>query len=146
MARYLFGEVKTVHATFSKGLMKHVPKYNVEDASCANLQFASGLCGTIFSGCFLQGYGKVGLDIWCPTVKYEYAGRSQLTVSEAGKAPETLGVGNDFGTEIVKTFIAAAKSGDGSKLKSSYSDAVRSLAVVDAANESMKTGQAVKVK
>jgi hypothetical protein len=79
-------------------------------------------------------------------VKYEYAGRSQLTVSEAGKAPETLGVGNDFGTEIVKTFIAAAKSGDGSKLKSSYSDAVRSLAVVDAANESMKTGQAVKVK
>jgi predicted dehydrogenase len=146
MARYLFGEVKTVHATFSKGLMKHIPKYTVEDASCVNLQFRSGLCGTIFSGCFLQGYGKVGLDIWCPTVKYEYAGRSQLTISEAGKAPETIGVGNDFGGEIVKTFIAAVKSGDGSKLKSTYSDAVKSLAVVAAANESMATGAAVKVK
>ncbi|MBM3499923.1 MAG: Gfo/Idh/MocA family oxidoreductase [Armatimonadetes bacterium] len=146
MARYLFGDVKTVHATFSKGLMADVPKYNVEDASCVNLQFKSGLCGTIFSGCFLKGYGKVGLDIWCPTVKYEYAGRSQLTVSEAGQAPETVGVGNDFGGEIVRTFINAVKSGNGSKLKSSYSDAVKSLAVVDAANESMRTGQAVKVK
>ena len=146
MARYLFGEVKTVLATFSKGLMKHVPKYNVEDASCVNLQFKSGLCGTIFSGCFLQGYGKVGLDIWTPDTLYEYAGRSRLTVKKAGAEPETLNVGNDFGTEIVKTFVNAVKSGDGTKLKSTYSDAVESLAVVDAANESMKTGAAVKVR
>ncbi|MGQ9729844.1 MAG: Gfo/Idh/MocA family protein [Candidatus Zipacnadales bacterium] len=146
MARYLFGEVKFVHATFSKGLMKHVPKYNVEDASCVNLQFKSGLCGTIFSGCFLQGYGKVGLDIWCPTVLYEYAGRSRLTVREAGKEPQTFQVGNDFGGEIVRRFISAVRSGDGSKLKSTYTDAVKSLAVVDAANESMATGEAVRVR
>ncbi|HJN17344.1 MAG TPA: Gfo/Idh/MocA family oxidoreductase [Armatimonadota bacterium] len=146
MARYLLGDVKTVHATFSKGLMKDVPKYNVEDASCVNLQFKSGLCGTIFSGCFLKGYGKVGLDIWCPEVKYEYAGRSTLTVSAVGQEAETLGVGNDFGTDIVRTFINAVKKGDGSKLKSTYADAVSSLAVVDAANESMKTKQAVRVK
>ncbi len=146
MARYLFGDVKTVHATFSKGLMKDVPKYNVEDASAVNLQFKSGLCGTIFSGCFLKGYGKVGLDIWCPDTLYEYAGRSRLTVKKAGAEPETLNVGNDFGTEIVKTFINAVKTGDASKLKSTYSDAVKSLAVVDAANESMATGLAVKVK
>ena len=146
MARYLLGDVKKVHATFSKGLMKDVPKYNVEDASCVNLQFKSGLCGTIFSGCFLKGYGKVGLDLWCPEVKYEYAGRSQLTVSKVGAEPETLSVGNDFGGEIVKTFINAVKKGDGSKLKSTYADAVKSLAVVDAANESMATGEAVRVK
>jgi predicted dehydrogenase len=146
MARYLFGDVKTVHATFSKGLMKHVPKYSVEDASCVNLQFKSGLCGTIFSGCFLQGYGKVGLDIWTPDTLYEYAGRSRLTIKKAGAEPETLSVGNDFGGEIVKTFISAVKSGNGSKLKSTYSDAVKSLAVVAAANESMATGQAAKVK
>ena len=35
--------------------------------------------------------------------------------------------------------------GDQSLLKSSYADAAKSLAVVLAANESMKTGQAVKV-
>jgi myo-inositol 2-dehydrogenase/D-chiro-inositol 1-dehydrogenase len=145
MARYLFGEVKTVHATWSKGLMKAVPKYNVEDASCVNLQFKSGLCGTIFSGCFLKGYGKVGLDIWTPEVLYEYGGRSKVVIRKAGAEPETLNVGNDFGAEIVKTFINAVRKGDGSKLKSTYADAAKSLAVVLAANESMATGQAVKV-
>jgi myo-inositol 2-dehydrogenase / D-chiro-inositol 1-dehydrogenase len=145
MARYLFGEVKTVHATFSKGLMRDVPKYNVEDASCVNLQFKSGLCGTIFSGCFLKGYGKVGLDIWCPEVLLEYAGRSSLVIKHPGQEPEVRRVGNPFGQEIVKTFLTAAKTGDGSKLKSTYADAVKSLAVVLAANESMATGQAVKV-
>ena len=145
MARYLLGEVKTVHATWSKGLMKHVPKYNVEDASCINLQFKSGLCGTIFSGCFLKGYGKVGLDIWTPEVLYEYSGRSRVVISKAGAEPKTLEVGNDFGTQIVKTFITAVKTGDGSKLKSTYADAVKSLAIVLAANESMATGEAVRV-
>ncbi len=145
MARYLFGDVKTVHAVYSKGLMTDVPKYTVEDASAVNLQFKSGLCGTIFSGCFLKGYGKVGLDIWCPDVKFEYAGRSSLVINRAGQDPEVRGVGNPFGQEIVKTFLNAVKSGDASKLKSTYADAVKSLAVVLAANESMKTGQAVKV-
>jgi len=145
MARYLLGEVKTVHATFSKGLMTDVPKYNVEDASAVNLQFKSGLCGAIFSGCFLKGYGKVGLDIWCPDVLFEYAGRSSLVIRRPGQEPEVRQVGNPFGQEIVKTFLNAVKTGDGSKLKSTYADAVKSLAVVLAANESMKTGQAVKV-
>ena len=146
MARYLFGDVKLVHATWSKGLMTDVPRYNVEDASCVNLQFKSGLCGTIFSGCFLKGYGKVGLDIWTPEVLYEYSGRSALTIHKAGAEPETLRVGNPFGQEIVSTFLNAVRTGDGSKLRSTYADAVKSLAVVVAANESMKTGEAVRVR
>jgi len=146
MARYLFGEVKLVHAAWSKSLMADVPRYNVEDASCVNLQFKSGLCGTIFSGCFLKGYGKVGLDIWTPEVLYEYSGRSALNIRKAGAEAETLHVGNPFGQEIVSTFLSAVRTGDGSKLKSTYADAVKSLAVVLAANESMKTGEAVRLR
>lgn len=144
MARYLFGEVKAVHATWSKGLMEDVPGYDVEDATCANLQFESGLCGTIFSGCFTKGYSKVGLDIWCPTVKIEYAGRRSLTVTEVGKEPVTYQVGNDFLFEIDATFIKAVKKQDQSLLRSSYTDACRSLAVPLAANESIETGQVAK--
>jgi predicted dehydrogenase len=145
MARYLFGEVKAVHAVYSKGLMKHIPKYTVEDASAVNLTFKSGLCGTIFSGCFLNGWGKVGLDMWCPDMKIEYSGRSQMTVTEPGKDPETAAVGNDFLAEIDKTFVKAIQKNDQSLLKSNYADAAASLKVVLAANESMETGQAVKV-
>lgn len=141
MARYLLGEVGAVHCTSSTGLMTDVPNYDVEDATCVNLQFASGLCGTIFSGCFLKGApGKVGLDIWCPTVKMEYAGRSKLTITEAGKEPVVYEVGNQFLMDIDRTFINAVKKQDQALLKSSYADACRSLAVPLAANESIETG------
>ena len=144
MARNLFGEVKSVHATWSKGLMEDVENYDVEDATAVNLQFESGLCGTIFSGCFTRGYNKVGLDIWCPEVKLEYAGRRSLTVTEVGKDPVTYTVGNEFLPEIDKTFIKAVKKQDQSLLKSSYADACRSLAVPLAANESIETGEVAK--
>lgn len=144
MARNLFGEVASVHCTSSTGLMADVPNYDIEDATCVNLQFENGLCGTIFSGCFAKGYGKVGLDMWCPTMKIEYAGRSSLTISEAGKAPKTFTVGNNFLLDIDKTFIKAVKAGDQSLLKTSYADACRSLAIPLAANESIATGKAVK--
>ncbi len=144
MARNLFGEVASVGATWSKGLMTDVENYSVEDASCANLQFESGLCGTIFSGCFAKGYGKVGLDIWCADMKIEYSGRSSLTVTEVGKDPVTFGVGNNFLLDIDKTFIKAVKKGDQSLLRSTYADACRSLAVPLAATESMETGEIVK--
>ncbi len=143
MARNLFGEVKSVHCAWSTGLMTDVPNYDVEDATAVNLQFESGLCGTIFSGCFAKGYGKVGLDIWCPTMRIEYAGRSSLTVSEVGQEPVTETVGNDFLLDIDKTFIAAVKKGDPCLVKSTYADACRSLALPLAANESVLTGLAV---
>lgn len=146
MARNLFGEVAKVHCTYSTGLMEDVENYSVEDATCVNLQFESGLCGTIFSGCFLKGYGKVGLDIWCPTMKIEYAGRSSLTVTEAGKEPVTDKVQNEFLKDIDRTFIQAVTKQDQSLLKSSYADACRSLAIPLAANQSIETGQAVEPK
>ncbi len=141
MARNLFGEVASVHCTWSTGLMSEVPNYDIEDATCVNLQFASGLCGTIFSGCFAKGYSKVGLDIWCPGMKIEYAGRSKLTITEAGQAPVEYSVGNNFLLDIDKTFIKAVRAGDQSLLKSSYADACRSLAVPLAASDSIATGQ-----
>ncbi len=144
MARNLFGEVKSVGATWSKGLMVDVENYDVEDASCVNMQFGSGLCGTIFSGCFAKGYSKVGLDIWCSNMKIEYSGRSSLTITQVGKEPVTYEVGNNFLGDIDKTFIKAVKKQDQSLLRSSYVDACRSLAVPLAATESMETGQVVK--
>lgn len=147
MARYLFGEVKSVQAVYSKGLMLDVPDYTVEDATAVNLQFESGLCGTIFSACFLKGVGnKIGLDILCQGMKIEYAGRRQLTVSAAGKDPEVTEVGNAFGAEIDQTFIKAVQKAKKdpvaaqAMLKSSYTDACNSLAIPLAANESMETG------
>lgn len=143
-ARYLFGEVKSVQAVFSKGLMKDVPKYNIEDASAVNLTFKSGLCGTIFSACCLS-VGKNGLDIWSKDAMYEYTERVSLRIKRGNHEEHFYPTANDYGQEIDEAFIAAIQKNDQSLLKSSYADAAKTLAVVLAANESMQTGQVVKV-
>jgi len=51
----------------------------------------------------------------------------------------------DAGTMCDRTFIDAVISGDGSKIRSPYGEAISTLAAVLAANESIKTGQPVKV-
>lgn len=144
MVRYLFGEVKSVHAVYSKGLMKDVPKYNIEDASAVNLTFKSGLCGTVFSACCLA-VGKNGIDIWTKTGMYEYTERTSLRIRRGNREEHSYPTGNDYGQEIDEAFIAAVKKQDQSLLKSSYEDAARSLAIVLAANESMTQGECVKL-
>ena len=49
------------------------------------------------------------------------------------------------GEYVATSDLGAVKKGDQSLLKSDYADAVKSLAVCLAANESMSTGEAVKV-
>jgi myo-inositol 2-dehydrogenase/D-chiro-inositol 1-dehydrogenase len=144
MVRYLFGEVKSVHAVSSKGLMKDVPKYNIEDASAVNLQFKSGLCGTVFSACCLA-IGKNGIDIWSKESVFEYTERTSLRIKRADREEHFYPTVDDYGQKIDDAFIAAIKKNDQSLLLSSYPDAAKSLAIVLAANESMATGEAVKL-
>jgi myo-inositol 2-dehydrogenase / D-chiro-inositol 1-dehydrogenase len=124
--------------------MKDVPKYNIEDASAVNLQFKSGLCGTVFSACCLA-IGKNGIDIWSKNAMYEYTERTSLRIKRASREEHFYPTVDDYGQKIDEAFIAAIQKKDQSLLKSSYADAVKSLAVVLAANESMETGLTVKL-
>jgi predicted dehydrogenase len=45
-----------------------------------------------------------------------------------------------------KTFIDAVRTGDSSKIKSSFEDAVKTLKVTLAANESAKIGKAISTE
>jgi len=143
LARYLFGDVKTVFASGSKGLMKHVPKYNVEDSSAVTLQFQSGLVGVIFSSCCLER-GRSGLDIYCTDSFVEYKERSSLEITQADRR-EFYKMTDDLALAENKAFIDAVRTKKPDKVRSSYPDCVKTLAVCIAANESMATGKAVKV-
>jgi len=145
MARYLFGEVKCVYAGGTTGLMTDVENYNIEDASAATLHFESGLVGVIFSACFLTVGRKSGIDIFCKDAYIEYKERKSIKIMTQGKEPEEREVGNDFLFETDRTFIEAIQKGDGSAIRSPYSDAVRSLELSIAANKSMETGQPVAI-
>lgn len=144
MARYLFGDVKTVYAGGRTGLMTDVEDYDIEDASAATLIFENGTLATIFSACFLSCGHRGGLDIYTKDMAIEYRERKSITVVQ-GDRSEYIEVGNDYWQEMDNAFIEAVRTGDGSKLRCPYSDAVKTQQVVVAVNRSLETGEPVSV-
>ncbi len=144
LARYLFGEVEKVVAYGRTGLMDDINDYNVEDASSATLYFKNGVVGTIFSACFLSYGGRCGMDIYLKDLAIEYKERTSIKITEPNKSTE-INVGNDFGLLEDQVFVEAVMKKDGTKIRSSYSDAIKTLAVTLAVNESIASGKPVEV-
>ena len=144
MARYLFGDVKTVYAGGRTGLITDVEDYDIEDASAATLIFENGMLATLFSACFLSCGHRGGLDIYTKDMVIEYKERKSITVVQADRS-ECIEVGNDYWQEMDNAFIEAELTGDGSKLRCPYSDAVKTQQVVMAVNRSLETGEPVSV-
>ena len=139
MTRYLFGEVVAVQAFGRRGIMEDVPEYDTEDASAVNLQFESGVIGTVYSGCFAQSFGKNGIDVYCKNAKLEYTERGGFKAMEPNLTVE-MKTGNDYGQEEDDVFIEAILGNDQSIILAPYSEAAKNLEVVLAANESMDNG------
>ncbi len=145
MIRYLFGEVIEVYAAGTKGITeKKIPKCDVEDASSETLKMKRGLVGTIFSANFFKYKGKNGIDIFTEEIGIEYVERTSIKIIQP-EGHEFIKVANDPGMLEDQIFIEAVKSGDASKIRSSYSDAIKSLEVTLAANESMTTAKPVRL-
>jgi len=144
LARYLFGEVKTVHAVKRTGLVPDAD-YDVEEASAVSMEFESGVFGIMFSACFIKaGMKRSGLDIFCADGSLEYHLRRSLVLSTA-EGTETWEVKNNCTIDMDRTFVEAVRAGDGSKILSPYADAVKSAEVSIAANESMETGKTINL-
>lgn len=139
-ARYLLGEVESVSAMASTGLMTHVENYNVEDASAVTMKFKRGTVATIFSACYVNGRGgKSGLELYFPDSRAEYSLRHAVKYFTKNEVREQIR-GNDNGIDCDRAFIEAVKAKDQSKVRSPYADAVKSLQIVLAATESLAEG------
>lgn len=143
LVRYLFGEVEKVFAVEKKGLIKDVKNYNIEDASSVTLVLKSGLVGTICSACFLSCGGKVGMSIYLKDRVIEY--NREIKIIEQNQEVK-ISSSIDAGLLEDQIFIEAVKTKDTSRIRSTYSDALKTLALTLAADESMRTGRAVKVR
>ncbi len=143
LARYLFGEVERVFAVEKKGLMSEVRNYNIEDASSVTLLFESGLIGTIYSACFLSCGDKVGMSIYFKDTVIEYNGGIKIIEpNQETKISSSV----DVGLLEDQVFIEAVKSKDTSRIRSTYSDALKTLALTLAAVESMRTRKVIEVR
>lgn len=173
--RYLFGDMESVYAVATRGFVKESewPGYDTDDASTTIFKFKSGLAATMITGCYsLNGASwDSKMTFGSRSSRLDYHLISHVNIyglNEQDKADEIAGVikgdgmqrrneneqgirirtSGDFDSRCMRAFIDAVISGspeDIKKIKSPYCDAVKSLAAVLGANESMKTGRVVKL-
>jgi len=140
LLRDLFGEVEQVQALNRCGMMTDVENYDTDDGSCVLLRFRNGIIGTVASGCFTTFGGEHGMTVFARDARLEFGGTS-FRIREPNMTIECK-AGNDHGQEEDETFVRAVLTGDPSEIRSPYADALRSLEVVLAVNESMEKGGA----
>jgi len=142
LARYLVGDVRRVFASYALRAMSDVPNLDVPDVGTAVLEFESGAIGTISNTCVLDFGYTVGLHIVCRGLVIEVGGGARIM--ERDKVEEVEGKTNANQAEN-RVFIDAVKSGKRDAIRSDYADAVKTLAVTLACNESAATGKPVEV-
>lgn len=140
LARYLAGEV--VEVTAAGNSSPPAEGADVDSATAATLRFASGAVGTLAATCVLGWKERAGLEI--------YADGLALALSETGLVVRTPdGVRTvDSDPEsariaVDRAFIDAVR-GDGSDIRVTYAEALRTHALAVAVAEAAASGRAVE--
>ena len=142
LIRYFLGNVESVQAYGIKGVSDGIADF--EECTVCNLKFKNGAVASITSTCVARAHDNfatelVGDDIYL-----------KLT-HDLGLRGQIGGEGIDFtGAEAgyfrqVEQFIKAVEANDQRLVRSSYEDALMTLAVTLAANRSLETGQVEQV-
>ena len=143
LARYLLGEVESVHAMARTGLMEDVPSYDVHDASVTNLRFHSGAVASITSACMLSAGGHVGLDIYQKNQVLRLASGALTIDRPSGR--EVVELGNNPTQAEDRAFLQAVQTGDAAGIRCDYAEAVKTLAVTLAATQSAIEGRVLSL-
>lgn len=169
--RYLYGEPDTVFSMNATGLIENTPEnYDTDDLSVTAVKFKNGTLGTISTGCYatagaaydskivfsgagtrceleilnqLRIYGEAPAETEEKKDGFVVKGDGALTASSGG--PAVYKQEGDAGVLCDRTFIEAAMAGDPTRVRSTYRDALRSLAFTMACNMSMESGAPVKI-
>lgn len=141
MMRYVVGEVESLYAGYALRGLTDVPNLDIPDVTTLSLRFANGAMGTLTATCMLNwamGAQLNGLHIVARDQLIHLAGNA--AVIKQGARTDTIGDdGIDALLEADAAFITAIATGRSDGLLSTYADALRTLAVTLAANESSIT-------
>lgn len=138
MMRFLAGEVSEVYCASANQVLKEI---DCPDFNAVSLKFASGAVGSITtSWAYAQDWSHANIV----EILFENAGLrwtyGKLSIARDGKVEDQ----EKPGPTIDEVFVNAVKTGDGSAIRSPFSDGVKTLALTLAMNESARTGQAVR--
>lgn len=140
LMRYLIGEVDTVYTQQASRLLHEI---DCADVHCVSFRFQNGVIGSLTtSWCYEpKDWSNANvLDILYDADLLHWT-HAKVTHTRDGKSEDQTRPGGS----IDAVFVDAVQKGDGSAIRSPYSDAVKSLAVSLAAIESGIEGAPKKV-
>jgi len=130
-----------VHAYYALRTLGHREGLDIPDVMATTLKFENGAVGSLTSSCAMtRGGGKGELDIMVKDTVLHWSSRA-LTATP-GEHPELEGDPKPT-PSIDEVFIDAVRRNDPSNIRSPYLDALKSLAVTLAMNESASIGKPV---
>ena len=142
LARYICGEIVEVYAAYTRQTFELSSEEDIYDFGSIVMKFASGAVGTMVNTCVLSLPYTVGLHVVCSDTVVELHG--DLTVMERGHKEILSGGRNPILMEN-EAFINAVRTGDSSGIRSDYEDAVKTLAVSLACNESADANSPIAI-
>lgn len=150
LIRYLVGDVEAVMSFGANVVRQPDEAFTIEDSSSTILKFASGTTGAHNHSWVHDLYGgsvtlrtehdRLTVDLVEERLSGVVDGDAldfEVPQAEAGK--------NDHCREL-EVFLDAVRTKDFSAVRSGYADATRSLAVAEAVNDAMASGELVNVK
>jgi predicted dehydrogenase len=134
------GEIVEVftYSHYNPALLHH-PEGDIAVADVVCLKFENGAVGVITDTNGLHAPGEVGLKVYTPERIVEVSW-GRMVETEANRKEEYFSRDNPYLRES-EAFLTAIRTGDRSLIRSDYSDAVRTLAVTLAADESGRSGR-----
>ena len=145
MLRYLFGEPKMVYCAGGRGLLE-MEGYDMHDFSTAVITMENGVVASLHTGLYRNRQAPSfpnGMNIHCEDCTIRYRLRDRVTLESNDEVISYGKRGEDWQVVMNRTFIDAIKSGDVSAIRSPYEDAMKTLRLCLACNESLETGKPV---
>ena len=144
LARYFFGDVKSVYAVAVRDRKERPDFFTIEDASMVQLTFANGAAANLYSSCSTSLGGGVSLTAWGTDLRAEFTGwEHSVVIYLPGNEQITIpGEENIFALED-RAFVDSVKTGKNAGILATYADGLKATAIACAASESMETGQVV---
>ncbi|MET3287841.1 UNVERIFIED_CONTAM: putative dehydrogenase [Brevibacillus sp. OAP136] len=140
MMRYLVGDVSKVYANAALRVMEDVPGLDIPDVTSVSLTFSSGAIGTLDTT-FTQPDHRTGVEVLGKGFRLQISGRD-LTIVDA-EGTHSYSSTLDFYLAQDVAFIRAVATGDETLILAPYAQALQTLKVTLAANESAKSGSPV---
>jgi len=143
--RYLAGEIVEVYAAYNLLEMHKIENADIPDVGAVTVKYANGAVGTFANSLMVKAYRETGLKIvstdYVIDVRYNDIAFSKDAV-ETKQAFHAAG--NPYMDEL-QGFVHALRTGDRSRILSTYEDALNTFRVTVACGESARTGLPVKI-